>query len=709
MRVVSTSGNSGKPASNLFSNDRCIIRQQLQSCIQPNISGNTSLSSPIVLGVDAGGTFTDFVCVEFKQPIAIKIHKALSTPAAPEQAILEGIRAMGLESVMKNGDLRIIHGSTVATNAVLEAKGAKTVFVTNYGFADMLQLARQTRPQLYQLEFEAVAPPVAPELCLQTGGRLAADGSVLEPLSASELRQLIAEIKAIDPDAVAINLLFSFIDDSFEKAICEAIADAGLRAFVSRSSQVLPEYKEYERGIATWLNASLGPIVGRYLRALQQQLGKSTLQIIQSSGETIDASQAEDFAVNLLLSGPAGGLIAVEYLAAQLGLEKIISFDMGGTSTDVALVDGEISTTNEGSIAQYPIAVSMVDMHSIGAGGGSIAIIDSGGMLQVGPRSAGADPGPACYGKGGTEATVTDANLVLGRLVPELALAGGLRLNLRLALTAIQNLADKTELTAVQVAEGIVSVANEHMAKAIRLISVNRGHDPREFILSSFGGAGGLHVCALAEAMSMRRAIVPVHGGVFSALGMVVANRGRQFSKTLGLETGRCDDAELGFEFDTLEQIGRQQLALEGLSADSLTARRTVDIRYIGQSYALNVAWTNRQEAMAAFQQLHRRRYGYIHRGATELVTLRVSVVFENPGFVLPAVSVESSCNKLDPLMVYDDAVKRKIVTTSSLRPGEEVVGPAVISEYSSTTFVASGWSAQRDRLGNILLEKTRP
>ena len=667
------------------------------------------MSSPIVLGVDAGGTFTDFVCVEFKQPIAIKIHKALSTPAAPEQAILEGIRAMGLEPVMKNGDLHIIHGSTVATNAVLEAKGAKTVFVTNYGFADMLQLARQTRPQLYQLEFEAVAPPVAPELCLQTGGRLAADGSILEPLSASELRQLIAKIKAIDPDAVAINLLFSFIDDSFEKAICEAISDAGLRAFVSRSSQVLPEYREYERGIATWLNASLGPIVGRYLLALQQQLGKSSLQIIQSSGETIGATQAADSAVNLLLSGPAGGLIAVKFLADQLGLEKIISFDMGGTSTDVALLDGEISTTNEGTIAQYPIAVSMVDMHTIGAGGGSVAVIDRGGMLQVGPRSAGADPGPACYGKGGTEATVTDANLVLGRLVPEITLAGGLRLKLQLALNVIQKLADKAELTVVQVAEGIVSVANEHMAKAIRLISVNRGHDPREFVLSSFGGAGGLHVCALAEAMSMRRAIVPVHGGVFSALGMVVANRGRQFSKTLGLETSRSEESELGFEFDTLEQIGRQQLALEGLSADSLTARRTVDIRYIGQSYALNVAWTNRQQAMAAFQQMHQRRYGYIHKGAMELVTLRVSVVFENPGFALPAVGAEGSCNKPESSMVYDDAVKARVVATAALQPGEEVVGPAVISEYSSTTFVAPGWSAHRDRFGNILLEQTSP
>lgn len=667
------------------------------------------MSSQIVLGIDAGGTFTDFVSVEFKPAIAIKIYKNLSTPSAPEQAILDGIAAMGLEAAMQRGDLHIVHGSTVATNAVLEGKLGETVFVTNYGFADMLQLARQTRPKLYQLEFAAVAPPIEQELCLETGGRLGADGAMLEPLSTAELDALVTKVEAINPDAVAINLLFSFIDDSFEKSIRDALAGAGLRAFISISSQVLPEYKEYERGIATWLNASLGPIVGRYLAALQRQLGTSTLQIMQSSGETIAADKAAEAAVNLLLSGPAGGLIAVKLLAAQLQLEKVISFDMGGTSTDVALVDGEITTTNEGNIAQYPVAVPMVDMHTIGAGGGSIAGIDAGGMLQVGPRSAGADPGPACYGRGGSDATVTDANLLLGRLPPDIPLAGGLQLNLELARAAIQKLAEKTAMTAEQLAEGIVSVANEHMARAIRLISVNRGYDPEEFVLASFGGAGGLHVCALADAMAMRRAIVPVHGGVFSALGMVVANRGRLFSKTLGMASDQCDEARLDFEFEQLEQKGRWQLAAEGLEPTSLTTKRTVDMRYIGQSYSLNVEWNSRQEAAATFQQLHRRRYGYVHQGTTELVTLRVSVVSENKGFDLPETKFDAGCNSNQHTEVYDKAVQIKAIALAGLEPDTEVVGPVVISAYSATTYVAPMWSAHRDHFGNILLERLKP
>ena len=325
----------------------------------------------MLLGVDAGGTFTDFVYVEPENPESLKIHKTLSTPAAPEQAILEGIRAMGLEALMKSGELHIIHGSTVATNAVLEGNVAKTVFVTNYGFGDMLRLARQTRPKLYALEFAAIPPPVAPELCLETGGRLGADGSVVEPLTESELSDLVEKISGIKPEAVAINLLFSFLDDSFECAIVAALKAAKLPLFVSRSSEVLAEYKEYERGIATWLNASLGPIVSSYLARLQDQIGGCSLQVMQSSGETIAADKASERAVNLLLSGPAGGLAAIRFLGKQQGQDKIISFDMGGTSTDVALVEGEITITNEGHIAQYPVGVAMVDMHTIGAGGGS--------------------------------------------------------------------------------------------------------------------------------------------------------------------------------------------------------------------------------------------------------------------------------------------------------------------------------------------------
>lgn len=663
----------------------------------------------MLLGIDAGGTFTDFVCVELGSQIGLKIHKTLSTPAAPEQAIMDGIRAMGLESAMKSGSLYIIHGSTVATNAVLEGKLAKTAFVTNYGFADMLQLARQTRPELYKLEFAARPPPVAADLCLETGGRLAADGSVIEPLSETELHQLVEKLRSLKPDAIAINLLFSFLDDSFEQAIAAAIHAAGLPAFVSCSSTVLPEYKEYERGIATWLNAALGPIVSGYIGRLQEQLGTCPIQIMQSTGESMAADKAANSAVNLLLSGPAGGLAAVRFLGKQLGIDRIISFDMGGTSTDVALLEGDISITNEGFIAHYPVAVPMVDMHTIGAGGGSIALVDSGGMLQVGPRSAGAEPGPACYNKGGAEATVTDANLVLGRLLPEAALAGSLKLDRQQAVAVIRKLAVPLKLSVEETALGIITIANEHMAKAIRLISVNRGYDPREFVLTSFGGAGGLHVCAIADAMLMHKAIVPVHCGVLSALGMVVANRGRQFSKTVSIASNNINEAELLQEFVLLQQHGIEQLQEEGLSDTELQITRSVDMCYVGQSCTLNVLWEDPQASINAFHLLHKKRYGYSLQTDTELVNLRVKVSAPSRDFKLPEIMALSNGNIIDHTRVYGDAGEVKMIARAGMDPEKNIEGPAIISEYSATTFIAPSWTARVDRLGNLLLDKIDP
>lgn len=660
----------------------------------------------MLLGIDAGGTFTDFVFVEIGRSVTIEVHKTLSTPDAPERAIMQGIIALGLESKLQDRNLQIIHGSTVATNLVLEGKQARTVFVSNYGFGDMLQLARQTRPELYALDFPPIAPPVVAELCLETGGRIGADGSVVEPLLESEIDELVAKIQILKPQAVAINLLFSFLDDSFERAIETAIHRAALPVCVSRSSQVLPEYREYERGIATWLNASLSPAVSGYLQRLQAELGNNSLQLMQSSGETLGATQAADSAVNLLLSGPAGGLTAISYLGEQLGVGKIISFDMGGTSTDVALLDGDIGTTNEAFINRYPIAVSMVDMHTIGAGGGSIAFVDSGGMLQVGPQSAGADPGPACYDQGGTEATVTDANLVLGRLQADVALAGSLQLNSELASAAVQRIAEKIGLSIEQTALGIVSIANEHMAKAIRLISVNRGHDPQDFVLASFGGAGGLHVCALADAMQMRKAIVPIHGGVLSALGMVVAHRGRHFSKTFEIEISRINETQLNAEFATLEQHGIAQLSQEGLEPSAMTIKRSADMRYRGQSYTLNIAWESSTEALYAFRQLHSKRYGYSHNTGIELVNIRVNVSVPNKRFDLPAVDSQSTCNNFHRRRVYGHEVEAIIAARADMNVGQKINGPAIITEYSATTFVEPFWTVELDPLGNLLLEK---
>ena len=667
-------------------------------------------SSKTILGIDAGGTFTDFVCITVDAAggvSSVRLHKLLSTPDAPERAILQGIAELGLDQEAGAASLQITHGSTVATNAILEGKTAATVLITNYGFGDLLTLGRQTRPELYTLEFAPVSPPVPAAWCLETGGRIAVDGSVLEPLDSDQLTILLQQLQALAPEAVAINLLFSFVDDRFEKRIADAIEQSGMAVLVSRSSAVLPVYQEYERGIATWLNAALGPVVQGYLSRLQAGLPAGPLQIMQSSGETIAAGKAAGAAVRLLLSGPAGGLTAIKYLGEQLGEHNIISFDMGGTSTDVALLAGEIGITTEGSIGGYPLAIPMVDMHTIGAGGGSMAFVDSGGMLQVGPQSAGAVPGPACYGQGGEQATVTDANLVLGRLVAAVNLADRLQLDADKATTAVAGLATRIQLSTEETALGIVSIANEHMAAAIREISVNRGHDPGEFLLASFGGAGGLHVCALAEAMQMQRAIVPASAGVLSALGMLVAPRGRQFTRTVAVQPTRNSGARLEPWFRELEQQGRAELEAEGLGADAFNVQRSIDMRYPGQSYTLNVPWTDWQTSARAFAALHHKRYGYALDATIEVVNIRVHISTGQRQIQLPGMAAATPHrNQRRLTRVYACADPVPVVERSGLTMGKCFAGPMVITEYSATTYVAPGWQVAVDKWGNLRLTR---
>ncbi|HIE55278.1 MAG TPA: hydantoinase/oxoprolinase family protein, partial [Chromatiaceae bacterium] len=401
----------------------------------------------LFLGVDTGGTFTDFVLWGDGR---LRIHKVLSTPEAPERAILQGIRELGLEAE----GLRLVHGSTVATNAVLEGKGVRTLFITNRGFADLLTIGRQNRAKLYELQPLPEAPPVPPELCIETAGRLSASGEWLDPLTEEDLVELREVVQRLRPRAVAVNLLFSWLDGSAEQAIAEALPED---FFISLSSRVLPEIREYERGMATWLNAWVGPLVQGYLERLQEGVPGCRLSVMQSSGDTVAAGQAGANAVRMLLSGPAGGLVAARFVGRWAGREKLLTFDMGGTSTDVALVDGEPRLTSEGRIGRWPVAVPMVEMHTIGAGGGSIAWLDSGGMLQVGPESAGADPGPACYGRGGERPTVTDANLLLGRLLPEAFLGGGLTLDRGAAEQAMSGLAEAMNCTPGEAATGIIA------------------------------------------------------------------------------------------------------------------------------------------------------------------------------------------------------------------------------------------------------------
>lgn len=669
------------------------------------------MSGKTLIGIDAGGTFTDFVVVELVSEVRIRLHKTLSTPHAPEQAILAGIRALGFGDRESRRHLTIVHGSTVATNAALEGKFARTAYVANRGFKDVLSLGRQTRPSLYGLEFPPQTEPVATELCLETGGRLAADGTVIDDLSDKDLEHLIAQLKSLAPEALAVNLLFSFLDDSFEKKIVSAVGKALPELFLVRSSQVLPVYKEYERGIATWLNAALGPVVSRYVGKLEAQLESTPIQIMQSSGETLAAAKAACSAVNLLLSGPAGGLNAIRYLGEQIGESHFISFDMGGTSTDVALIEGRIATTQEGHIGPYPVGVPMVDMHTIGAGGGSIASIDDGGMLQVGPASAGADPGPACYGKGGKQATVTDANLVLGRLAPGAKLAGDLELRTDLAIAAVKVLAVQLGMTVESTAAGIISIANQHMARALRLISVNRGHDPEDFRLVCFGGAGGLHVCELAETMLMDKAIVPIHGGVLSALGMVVADKGRQLSKTVNISEHTAGSTDIEALYEDLEKQATGELLAEQVEKPKngeLVVERRADIRYAGQSFTLSVPWQGLKESFTAFTNLHQKRYGYSLDSSQEIVNIQVIPRLRAEKFNLPEHQASGFCNVYGKEEVYGDEDCVQCFERSELATGQIIRGPCVIKEYSATTYLSENWSADIDKFGNICLQRKK-
>lgn len=651
-----------------------------------------------VLGIDTGGTFTDFVLYRDGQ---LHIHKTLSTPHAPEQAILKGLRELELDGIPD--EFYIIHGSTVATNAVLEGKGARCVFITNHGLGDMLTIGRQTRRELYNLHPSSLPPPVPPEYCLETGGRLAADGSVIEPLDETDLEQLTRSVEALTPEAVVINLLYSWLDDSFEKAIARALPD---HLFISRSSAVLPELREYERGMTTWLNAYVGPRVEGYLHRLQAGVPQASVSVMQSDGGTIAAQQAGERAVHMLLSGPAGGLAAARYIGQGAGWTRILTFDMGGTSTDVAMIDGDLQLTTEGHIAGYPVAVPMVDMHTIGAGGGSIGYVDAGGMLQVGPESAGAIPGPACYGQGGQRPTVTDANLVLGRLRPEAFLGGSMRLDIAAGRTALQELAAELALGINETALGIIRIANEHMAQALRVISVQRGIDPRELTLVSFGGAGGLHVCALAEALGMRRAMVPVHAGVLSALGMLVAPRSRQLARTHTGLLAEMSREDLETVFDALEQQGVVALQAEGVPAEEIQVSRSLDLRYQGQSYTLNVPWSDPDTTQIAFHQHHARRYGHDLDLPVELVNLRVGLHCEANELALPPWPKGTCTEPHDTVRLHGVDERVPVWAREHLDAGQQLIGPALVTEAVSTTWLAPGWQGLVDGTGNLILHR---
>jgi N-methylhydantoinase A len=672
-----------------------------------------------VLGIDTGGTFTDFV---YYNQGHLSIHKVLSTPEAPEKAILQGIAEMGLEQQLK--DLWIVHGSTVATNAVLEKKGVKTVYIANKGLADVLTIGRQARKELYNLKPEPQQPPVPKAFCLEVDCRVDARGQRLKTLSSNELESLLESLKEMQPDAIAINLLFSFLDDSDEKLIEKTIRREFPDVFISRSSVVLPEYKEYERGIATWLNAWIGPLVHGYIKRLMNGVSPAQVAVMQSSGGTIAASGVADHAVRMLLSGPAGGLAGAKFIAElmtseQYAASSLLTFDMGGTSTDVAVIEGELQLTSEGQIDDYPVAIPMVDMHTIGAGGGSIASVDAGGILKVGPQSAGARPGPACYQQDGIQPTVTDANLILGRLMATSFLGGEMTLDIEAAVNAVRPLAEKLSLSVEETASGIIQLANEHMSRALRVMSIQRGIDPQELMLMPFGGAGGLHVCALADNLGMKQALVPVHAGVLSALGMVVAPHSRDLSHTINSMLESIDESSIMQPLETLAEQGRKELLAEGIAKENIAVFFSVDLRYKGQSYTLNVPWEGSESSIKKFHQLHKKRYGHQHQQPIELVNIRVKAsapalhieLPQLPVAELPVAEQPPQTDQSPPIKtetaLFGIAGKVPVYQREQLCFGHRLSGPALIVEQVATTWVAEHWHVQVDKYGNLLLKKS--
>ena len=645
----------------------------------------------IYLGVDTGGTFTDFVCIDDNR---LSVFKTLSSPKTPQTAILKGIKAMGLSSAMAQGKLVIVHGTTVATNAVLQGKGVKTAYIANKGLKDVIRIGRQTRQHLYNLRPAAPEIDLDPDFLFEIEARVDATGKITQQLADGALEQLAIEIEASNPDAIAINLLFSFLSSEHEILIEEYFKD---KYFVSRSSDILPEYGEYERGMTTWLNAYVGPIIQRYLDALIKDVSPSTLSVMQSSGLTIDANLAATKAVNLLLSGPAGGLAAAQYFSNLMQQPNLITFDMGGTSTDVALIEQRYKLTNSGTIAGYPVAIPMADIHTIGAGGGSIAYVDEGGLLQVGPDSAGANPGPACYDNAGTDATVTDANLWLGRLGPSPKLAGELPLNIDAAGLALDRLAQKLDCSLNEVASGILALANEHMSQALRVISVQRGHDPRAFALVCFGGAGGLHLCDLAESLGMTKAAVPIHGGVLSAFGMLTTKPGRELIQTHRIILSALQSAEVASAFEALEFKAKQDLAKEDVT--EMNEHRSLDMRYLGQTHTINIPYESLSDLEVSFHQSHQRQYGHQLDLPIEVVNLRSHIEAQREPIQLPDWFAEPN---LSDSQTWSIPYKHR----SAMASGSVCSGPLLILEQHATTYVKQHWEAEMDVKGNLLLQK---
>lgn len=681
---------------------------------------------PLRIGVDTGGTFTDLVYLdpaEADGATRLRVFKLRSTPADPSEAILSGIRKLAGQNLGAL-HLEITHGSTVATNAVLERKGARVALLTSAGFEDVLRIGRQARPELYNFMVRRSPPLVSPQLTFGLQERLAASGEVLLALDDIELNAMVETLRTLQIESVALCFLHSYANPVHEQKVASVLRQSGLR--VSASYEILPEYREYERWSTTVVNAYVAPLMARYLHRLQEGLEGSALRIMQSNGGCISAASASDEAVQTILSGPAAGVVGAQAVAAASGVTRIITLDMGGTSTDVSLLDGAISTTSESLVGDLPVRLPVLDIHTVGAGGGSVAWIDTGGSLRVGPRSAGADPGPVCFGKG-DHLTVTDANLLLGRLDPEYFLGGSMPLDLARTQNVAQEFAGRLDLSTQQLAEGMLRIANANMERAVRVVSVQRGFDPRDFALLAFGGAGGLHACDLADLLEIRTVLIPQYSGVLSALGMLLADVVKNYSVSVLQSTDTLAWSDLREKVMPLVRRAQADLVSEGFAPSQQTLSASLAMRYRGQAFEIDVPLQTSisslplspdaatitpveiRSIVADFHRLHQKLYGYANSSrATEIVQLRL----RSSGCTQkPLLSRSSSISDrqpsnpemLRPTIFSGHSVVTPVYHRDKLAPGMGAEGPAMIITGESTNIIPPGWSWKLDAAGTLV------
>jgi N-methylhydantoinase A len=661
-----------------------------------------------IIGVDTGGTFTDLIYQERgPRGETWRVHKLLSTPANPAEAVLGGLAAVSGET---REPRRIVHGSTVATNAILERKGVRTGLIANHGFTDVIEIGRQNRTRLYDLAYVREPHIVPPELRFGVPGRMLSTGEVLEEFDEAAAREVAQRLAAAGVESVAVCFLFAFANPEHERRMGAILAEHGLP--VSLSHEILSEFREFERTSTTLINAYVSPKMRRYIAFLLERLREGdALRIMQSNGGSISAETAMHESVRTILSGPAGGVVGALEIGRAAGFDRLITFDMGGTSTDVSLLDGELSLTLESAISSYPVKTPMLDIHTVGAGGGSIAGVDAGGSLRVGPESAGADPGPICYGKGG-HITVTDANLYLGRLIPEHFLGGTMRLDTERLETAFAELAGELGLEPTEVAEGVLAVANANMERAIRVITVERGFDPREFTLFSFGGAGGMHACHLARLLHVPRVLIPRNPGILSAIGMLMADVIKDYSQTVMRMASGTSPAELAAGFARLAERGREELAEEGMDEARIVIEEFLDMRYEGQAYEIIVPHAPDADFVEAFHAAHERLYGYRNQDKpVQIVNLRVRSrgvphkpelerIGQGGDSPEPAAMLGSRS-----VVFEGERLETTVIDRDRLLAGNRFAGPAVVVEYSSTLLIPPFASVSVDAFGNLVID----